>query len=316
MQRDGVLTDRPDAHAGPDVHAVRDELVLDPDGHLGVERGEDLVGELDEGDVQPAVDEVLRDLDPDESTTDDDRVTGVVPAGGRDGPGRVDAGGEAIDVGDVAQDEHAVGAGDGRDDGSGAGTEHQLVVGLGVRAVRAVDGDRAGGGVDVGHPAADADVQAEPGVQRGRGLQEERVTVLDDAADVVGQAAVGVRDVLARLQDDDLGLLVQATQTRGRRHAGGDAANDHDLHAFLLGFDHHYTPGGIVMVLDTEQKEIHHVPTGHLQVLRKDDLGGLRPARRRRHGRRPPGRPLPRPRGRARRAEHVLPALQAVGPPG
>ena len=62
--------------------------------------------------------------------------------------------------------------------------------------------------------------------QGGRGLQEQGVTVLDDAAHVVGEAAVGERHVVAALEDDDVHGLVEATQAGGRGHARGHSAHD------------------------------------------------------------------------------------------
>ena len=82
----------------------------------------------------------------------------------------------------------------------------------------------------VPHP----DVEAEPGAQGLRGLQQQRGALLDDAAHVVGQAAVGEGHVAAALVHRDLGVLQQAAQTGGRGHSAGDAAHDDDSHAVML----------------------------------------------------------------------------------
>ena len=52
------------------------------------------------------------------------------------------------------------------------------------------------------------------------------LAVGDHAADVVGQAAVGERDVAAALEDEDFGVFVHAAQPRGARRAAGHAADD------------------------------------------------------------------------------------------
>ena len=59
-----------DAIAQHDVHAVPLEEVRDDPRRTRVERGEDLVGQLDDGHVEPAMDEVLRHLEADEAAAD------------------------------------------------------------------------------------------------------------------------------------------------------------------------------------------------------------------------------------------------------
>ena len=62
----------------------------------------------------------------------------------------------------------------------------------------------------------------------------------------------------------------------------------------------------------TDNEEIHHVPSSHLQDLRQDHLGRMRPTRRPGHGRHPQRRALPgppSPRAVRRLAEQVDRAL-------
>ena len=92
------------------------------------------------------------------------------------------------------------------------------------RLVRRRDPDRLAAG-----PAVDREVLAEQLLAR----DQQVGLVLDDAAHVVGQAAVRVRDVRAALHHHDLGLLVQPAQARGARRAAGDAADDDHLHDVL-----------------------------------------------------------------------------------
>ena len=86
-----------------------------------------------------------------------------------------------------------------------------------------------GHGIDVHDLAVDADVEAEALVELLRRLEQQVVLVLDDAADEVGQPAVGVGDVSGALEDDDLDRLVEAAEAGGGRHPAGDAADDDHL---------------------------------------------------------------------------------------
>ena len=80
--------------------------------------------------------------------------------------------------------------------------------------------------------------EREARAQRLGGLQQQLVAVLDDAAHVVRQPAVGERHVAAALQDDDLRVLVQPTKPGRRAHPAGDTPNNHDSHAASI-----YPPG-------------------------------------------------------------------------
>src|SRR5699024_5041374 len=85
--------------------------------HLRVERGHDLRGGLDEGDLQAAVDELLGGLEADVAAADD-----------HGGAGALDRGHDRVGVLDVPQDQGALDAGHGRADGDGPRGEDEDVV--------------------------------------------------------------------------------------------------------------------------------------------------------------------------------------------
>ncbi len=134
---------------------VGHELVLDQDGHLGVEGWEHLRGSLHDGDVDALAHQVLGHLQADEASPDNHGRFGC----------DADVAGQAGGVLHGAQCAGAVIAGDGRAHGSGAHAQHELVVGNDVlvpakhRACR----DRTRRPVDGGDLVVDPDVEAEPG---------------------------------------------------------------------------------------------------------------------------------------------------------
>ena len=71
--------------------------------------------------------------------------------------------------------------------------------------------------VDRGDLVVHAHVEVEAGAERCWGLQEQVLAVLDDTAEVVGQPAVGERDVAAALEHDDLGVLHRGDAAGSRR---------------------------------------------------------------------------------------------------
>ena len=82
------------------------------------------------------------------------------------------------------------------------------------------------GALDADHFVADANVERVTLVQRVGGLQHETLAGRDSTAHPVGHAAAGERDVRTTLEEDDLGLLVEPTESRRCRGATGDAAHD------------------------------------------------------------------------------------------
>ena len=204
------------------------EFGLDRPRHLGIQRGEDLVGQVDQRHLHPAVDERLGHLEADESGPEDDGRPGAA----------VDQSGDGVDVGNVAQhvgsgfDRRQVEPGDGRDDRGCTGAQHQDVVGLGgLGVVRSPHSDGLGLAVDAGDLVPDPHVEFERCGKGLGGVQKEIVAFGDLAGHVVRQAAVGERYVGVALEHDDLGGFVQASRPGRETHPAGDAADHKNPHA-------------------------------------------------------------------------------------
>ena len=87
-----------------------------------------------------------------------------------------------------------------------------------------------------GHLVVHPHIDAEAFVKALGRLQGQLVLIGDDAADVIGQAAVGVGDKSRPLKNDDLRLLIPpADAGRGGRAAGNAADNDY-FHVFTPPF--------------------------------------------------------------------------------
>ena len=222
-QADPDVGDLGDGDAGLDPHAVLDELA--PATRIAISESsgvQHLVGGLDDRDRDARVAEVLGRLEADEAGADHDADDGRAADGAE----------EVLGVLDGAQHLHPVEAGDRRPHRHRAGAQHELVERQLVLA--AVGGGAHGhavpGRVDADDLGADADVEAEALEQLLGRLQEQVVLVLDDAADVVRQAAVGVGDVTGPLDHHDLGPLVEAPEPGGRGHATGHPTHHHDPH--------------------------------------------------------------------------------------
>ena len=218
------------------------QVALDEPRHLGIERRHDLVELLDERHLETQVREVLHHLEADEPAADHDR-----PLGLRDGleprvgvhPGlallaavQPLADGPGIGDGPDGEDARQVNPGKRRTDRGRSGRQHQLVVGFGRHVacrdiaqfdglLRRVDGDRLA-------PRPRVDVEHGP-EHLLRGDEEARL-LRDDAADVVRQPAVRVRDVRPAFHHEDFGLLVQPAQARRARRPARHSAHDDDFH--------------------------------------------------------------------------------------
>jgi len=71
---------------------------------------------------------------------------------------------------------------------------------------------------------ADLDALAFEG---GGFAMDELLDIVDDPADVVGDASAGVRDVPTALEDDDTEGAITPSHLRGRAHPRGVAADNH-----------------------------------------------------------------------------------------
>ncbi|GAA3511259.1 hypothetical protein GCM10022262_39280 [Georgenia daeguensis] len=231
----GLRGRRDPAGADTEVQAdaVSGQLLRQQRRQLRVERGQDVVGELDKVDPQPALRQRLDRLETDEPGPDDDgdgRLAVVPAAAVTPGEQPVDRGAQAVDVGDHAQRVHrrVVESLDRRAHRRGAGSQQQGVVGKSVRALRRLDGDLAGRAVDGGDPVPGAHVEVQGRAQRGRGVQEQGLAPLDLPGQVVRQAAVREGDELALLEHHDVGVLVQPAGAGRGAHAAGNPTHDDD----------------------------------------------------------------------------------------
>ena len=203
--------------------------------HLEVEGRHDLVRRLEDGNVDAGFFQVLRHLEADEPAADHDSCLdlllidhGAEQVRVRDGPEGVDAG--------------RVDARDGRPQGRGTGREDQFVVSFGVVFVRVtvVDEDRFVHAVDRRDLVVGPDIHTEPVSHLLRRSDEQGVAGADDIADVVRQAAVGIGDVVASFEYDDLRGFIESAQSGSTTGAAGHAPDDDNFHgasSFFCGFN-------------------------------------------------------------------------------
>ncbi len=220
----GGLTEPRDRGAQPHVHPGPAEFQFDAAGHLRIQRGQDLAGQLDHGDVQAAVAQRLGHLQADEPGTHQHRPPG--PA--------VDQAVQRVRVRDRPQgpDRGQIRAGHRRDHGCRAGGQHERVVGLVILAPgRAVPHpDTVLCGADRENLVPGAHVQGQAPGQGLRRVQQERVPVADLAGQVVGEPAVSVGHVRILLQHHDLRLLGEAPGPGREAHPAGHPADHDRLH--------------------------------------------------------------------------------------
>ena len=183
-----------------------------------------MLGVLHEVGLEASLRECLSSLDADEAGAEDD---GSRSRGLAQGEGIVDRaqgvyarGVEAVDRGPACE---------------GTRGEDQVVVGerVGLAGLRVGDLDAVSTRVDRGDLGVDAHVEVEGRFEGVRGVEEELGGVFDFAADVVREPAVREGDVLAALQDDDLGALVAPAQACCRAHATRDSSDDYHSHVRL-----------------------------------------------------------------------------------
>ena len=213
-----------DRRAQPHLDAGAAQFQFDAARHLRVQGRHDLPGQLDKRDRQAAVPQRLGRLQANEPGTNDH-----CPAGAA-----VHQLTQHVHIGNGAQhpDRGQAGSRDRRDDRRGPGGQHQHVIGLViVPAGRALtDGDGTPGRVDGQYLVAGPHVQRQARRQRLRGMQQEGIPVTDLAAQVIGQAAVRIRDVGVPLKHHDLRVLGEAAGPRREAHAPSDPADHDNLH--------------------------------------------------------------------------------------
>ena len=192
------------------------------------------------GDLHAALHEAVGGLQAQQAAADDD---GVLVGGGR-----VDHG---LGVGDVAVRQHAlqVLAGDGQDEGVGAGGEDQAIVcGGDHRAVFAGGADHAAHAVHVGH--------GEAGVQRDVVVGVPRPVVEDDLVDGLlarqhggQQNAVVVGVGLGTEHRDVIQIGGDLEQLFQRAHTGHAVSHHHQFELF-----HHDSIGSIAGAMRKTKK--------------------------------------------------------------
>ena len=207
-----------------DAHAEAAQLLRDQRGHLDLEGRQDVLGVLDEVDLEASVHEGLGGLDADEAGAEDD---GSRSRGLAQGEGIVDRA-----QGVHARGVEAVDRGPARE---GTRGEDQVVVGerVGLAGLSVRDLDAVRAGVDRRDLGVDAHVEVERSLEGLRGVEEELGGVFDLAADVVREPAVREGHVLAALQHDDLGALVAPAQACRRAHTSRDSSDDYNSHVRL-----------------------------------------------------------------------------------
>lgn len=205
------------------AHALVLEVTVDDGRHREVERSHHLRRHLDHVDMKTRLVEVLGHLQTDEPAADHHRTPGPLAK-------QILL--DGIRVGHAAQREDApvVDALDGRTQRFGTYREHQLVVGLRIEFARgqAPHLDQPLFTVDAHHLLLGADVDAEASGEPLDALHEEFVAVGNRSADVVGQSAVGIGDILPPLEKHDVRMLVHSAQT-GRNGGSARHAPDNQI---------------------------------------------------------------------------------------
>ena len=95
---------------------------------------------------------------------------------------------------------------------------------------------RFGAAVNGSDFVVDLHLHPEPLIKAFRGLQGQFLLIFDHAADVIGQAAVGVRNKPRPLKNNDLGGFVQPAQPGCRGGTACHTAYDDDFHLIVPPF--------------------------------------------------------------------------------
>ena len=191
--------------------------------HRVVHRSHHLRRHLYEGDLEAQLVEVLRHLQPDEAPTDDDGTLGLMS---------LQIVLDPIRVSDIAQGEDPleVYPWEGWTQRCSPRGEEQLVIVLGIAApIRRTYADLLPLGVYGRGLTLSAHVDVEPTGKGSGCLDEEAIALLDHAPDIIRKATVGIGDILSPLEEDDLGLLTEASDTSGSCGSACDPTDDEVL---------------------------------------------------------------------------------------
>ena len=227
---------------GDHLHAMPLDVALDEARDLRVQRGQDVIGLLDEGHVEPEMDQVLRRLQTDESAADDHRAghrldqlnARVVEHPRQERRALLDPLPDRPGVGHGPhmEDPRQINARQGRMHRGRARRQHELVVGLG-RDFAGLHVAQVHGlllGINRDGLAVRARINREHGAKHLFRPHQEARFLFNHAADVVGQSAVRVRDIRSAFHHDDFGFFVQPAQARRTRRAARHSTNDNDFH--------------------------------------------------------------------------------------
>ena len=215
--------------AGENGDAHRLKVADDNVGELLVHVGHNLGQTLDKSNLDALLAEVLCRLETDEAAANYDCGLGA----------DFQLGNDAVSIGNGEYVVNAIlfDALDGGHDGAAAGGENELVISFGNFAVGSAYGDGLVLCVNVDNFVVDANVNVETLLEHLGGNEEQLIAVFDNAADIIGQAAVCERNVIAFFEEDDFGILVGAASLGGCRSTGSNAANYKNSHYVLSPID-------------------------------------------------------------------------------
>ena len=139
---------------------------------------------------------------------------------------------DPVRVGNIAQGEDPleVDAGEGRTQRCSPRGEEQLVIVLGIAPpIGRTYADLLPLGIYGRRLTLGAHVDVEPTGKGSGCLDEEAIALLDHAPDIIRKATVGIGDMLPPLEEDDLGLLTEASDTSGSCGSACDPTDDEVL---------------------------------------------------------------------------------------
>ena len=207
-------------------HAARAQMALDGRGELLIEVRQQLRHQLHERRVNAALCQLIRSLHADETAADHDGLLRALAQRGHD----------LIHVRDREDIVHTrkVAARHRGTDGFAAHGQHELV----IRLLKYARGILAAYDlllrVDTRHLMEQANIDIVTVLKQLRRHQQQAVAFRNGPAHIVGQAAVRERDILALLENDDLGIFIRAPCLCGSARSGGHAANHYYLHRLYL----------------------------------------------------------------------------------
>ena len=209
----------------PQIQALPPQVCVYLAGHIIIQRRQHLILHLNQGDLQPFFHQILCGFQPDEAAAHNDRTLRLLFF--QILPDR-----ERILHRPQGHDARIFHTGQCRTDRFCAGGKKQLIIGFRIFfacfqipdphcLLLRIDGNRF-----ISHPHIDAETAAEA----FRRLHRKRALFPDHAANIVGQAAVGIGNIAAPFQHDDFRFFVQTAQPGRRGGASRHSADDDNFH--------------------------------------------------------------------------------------